>query len=179
MAPPAVQNPVFIPAANADAFWENLVDVLDDYFRIAREDRVRQVGDVLTEGRIDTYPRTGATILEPWRKDSVGRFQRWEATLQTIRRRAQARVIPSAGGFLVEVLVEKEQEALDRPEQATAVSAGLRLGETLDSQPQSKLGGDPLTVGWIPLGRDVVLEQTILTELTRRLGAGQPAPAAY
>ena len=177
--PPAIQNPVFIPAANSDVFWESLVDVLDDYFRIAHEDRVRQVGDVLTEGRIDTYPKTGATVLEPWRKDSVGRYQRWESTLQTIRRRAQARVIPSAGGFLVEVQVEKEQEALDRPEQATAASAGLRLGETLDRQPAGRLGGGPITLGWIPLGRDVILEQTILIELTRRLSAGQPPAAPY
>jgi hypothetical protein len=153
-----------------------LVDVLDDYFRIAHEDRVRQVGEVLTEGRIDTFPRTGATVLEPWRKDSVGRFQRWEATLQTIRRRAQARVIPSAGGFLVEVIVEKEQEALDRPEHATAASAGLRLGETIDNQPRVSLTDDPHTLGWVPLGRDVILEQAILMELTRRIGTAQPAP---
>jgi hypothetical protein len=179
VAPPAVQNPVFIPAADSDVFWEMLVDVLDNYFRIAHEDRVRQVGDVLTEGRIETYPKTGATVLEPWRKDSVGRFQRWESTLQTIRRRAQARVIPSAGGFLVEVQVEKEQEALDRPEQATAASAGLRLGESIDRQPAIGLGEDPHTLGWIPLGRDVILEQTILMELTRRLGVAQPAPVTY
>jgi hypothetical protein len=179
VAAPAVQNPVFIAGNNSDVFWEALVDVLDDYFRIVHEDRVRQVGDVLTEGRIDMYPKTGATVLEPWRKDSVGRFQRWESTLQTIRRRAQARVIPTAGGFLVEVIVEKELEALDRPEHATAASAGLRLGETIDRQPAGSLRDDPHTLGWIPLGRDTILEQTILMELTRRVGAAQPAAPTY
>jgi hypothetical protein len=38
------------------------VDAVDDYFRIEREERVRLIGGVLTEGRIDTFPITGSTV---------------------------------------------------------------------------------------------------------------------
>ncbi len=65
-----------------------VVDVVDDYFRVEHEDRVRLVGDLLTEGRLDTYPRNASTIFEPWNTDSVTPYERWQATLQSMRRRA-------------------------------------------------------------------------------------------
>ena len=34
-------------------------------FKIEREDRVRSINGVLTEGRIDTRPTNSSTILEP------------------------------------------------------------------------------------------------------------------
>jgi hypothetical protein len=40
----------------------------------------------------------GATILEPWRGDSVGWDERWEATLQSIRRIATMRLSPDSAG---------------------------------------------------------------------------------
>ncbi|MCE9544966.1 MAG: hypothetical protein K8T25_05530 [Planctomycetia bacterium] len=171
-----IPNPLHVPATNSETFWELLVDVIDTDFRISKEERIRQVGDVLTEGRIDTYPRTGSTILEPWRGDSVGYAQKLEATLQTIRRRAQVRVIPEAGGFLVEITVEKELENLSHPEQATAASSSGDLGESNDRR-TSPLGKGPVTIGWIPRGRDVALEQTLLAELMTRLGMTQPGAA--
>ena len=103
--PPAIANPTVIPANNPELFWEGLADVIDDYFRIKREDRVREVGDVLVEGRLETHPLTGATVLEPWRKDSVGAANRLESTLQTIRRIGYVRVVPTTGGYLVELQV--------------------------------------------------------------------------
>ncbi|MFM8705992.1 MAG: hypothetical protein ACKOHG_19485 [Planctomycetia bacterium] len=36
------------------------------------EQRVIFSNGVPAEGRIDTYPQTGATLLEPWRRDSIG-----------------------------------------------------------------------------------------------------------
>ena len=65
-------NPLFVPVSNQDWAWEQIVDVVDDYFRIERENRVQLVGNVVTEGRIDTFPQVGATWLEPHRPDSVG-----------------------------------------------------------------------------------------------------------
>ena len=66
------ENPMLLPVADAECAWETVVDVVDDYFKIEREEPVRVVGDVLTEGRLDTYPKVAATILEPWHADSAG-----------------------------------------------------------------------------------------------------------
>jgi hypothetical protein len=104
-------NQIHVPVANRDFTWEQIVDVVDDYFTIQRERQVQIVGDVLTEGRIDTLPRIGATILEPHREDSVGRYNRWESTFQTIRRTATVRVIPDATGYLIDVSVQSLEEA--------------------------------------------------------------------
>ena len=78
---------------------------------------------MLTEGRIDTYPVTGATLLEPWRGDSVTNYDRLEATLQSIRRRCFVRVIPEPASYLIDVQVFKELEDLPRPTMSTAGAA--------------------------------------------------------
>ncbi|MEM9351749.1 MAG: hypothetical protein AAGA92_01935 [Planctomycetota bacterium] len=165
---PTGPNPVFVPVANQDFTWEQVVDSVDDFFRVESERRVELVGDVITEGSIVTFPRIGATIVEPHRRDSVGRFNRWQSTLQTIRRGAVVRVIPDRGGWLVEVIVQKELEDLPRPEGATAGAATLRNDSSLDprlSQDVSKLrfGGE-----WIPIGRDIALEQEMLERIRER-----------
>lgn len=36
------------------------------------------------------------------------------------------------------------------------------------------VGGQPVSIGWIPLGRDVALEQTILGQLQARFGGQAP-----
>src|SRR5207249_3562153 len=78
-----IQNPLFIPPVDRELLWNQTVDAIDDYFRIEREDRVRQIGGVLTEGRIDTFPTTGSTIFEPWRVDSTPGYEKVHATLQS------------------------------------------------------------------------------------------------
>ena len=170
VAPPQTMvNPLFITAVDQDFLWNELVDTVDDYFRIEREQRMRQIGDVLTEGQLDTIPTVGSTLLEPWRSDSVPGYEKLHSTLQSIRRRATVRVTPEAAGYLIFVHVAKELEAVDKPEHASVGTSLIRHDETLISP----LGGRPrlrtLTAGWIPLGRDVELEQRIISELCGRL----------
>jgi hypothetical protein len=148
---------------------------VDDYFRIEREERVRLIGGVLTEGRIDTFPITGSTIFEPWRRDSTPGYEKFHATFQSIRRRALVRVIPTDGGYLLDVAVQKELEDLDKPEHATAGGATLRHDGSLVRQ-EGASGRYSATLGWIPLGRDVTLEQRILADLRARLDVGTLAP---
>jgi hypothetical protein len=165
----AAENPIFVPAVDREFLWLQIVDTTDDYFRIVREDRVRVVGGVLTEGRIATAPTVGATYLEPWRRDSTPGFERLESSLQSIRRRAEVRVMPVADGYTVEVAVFKELEDVSRPEHATVGSATLRHDGSLvrtTSDPDTL----PITLGWIPLGRDPSLELQILSEIRGRLG---------
>jgi hypothetical protein len=166
-------NPIVVPVTNEEVAWDQIADVMSDYFTIAREQRARRDGEVWTEGRIETAPLDGATWLEPFRKDSVGSFNRWESTFQTIRRRAVVRVIPDAAGYLVEVIVEKELEDLPNPEKATAGAAVFR-GENSESLPSQRLEqvsrtrSSPL---WLQLGRDPLLEQRILADIQARFGA--------
>ena len=167
-------NPMLLPVADAECAWETVVDVMDDYFKIEREEPVRIVGDILTEGRLDTYPKIAATILEPWHADSVGSQARIESTLQSIRRRAVVRVMPAEGGYWVDVAVFKELEDVRRPEHATAGAATLRYDGSL-TRVVNPVGEQQINRGWIPQGRDTALEQRILGHLLARCGqAGLP-----
>jgi hypothetical protein len=167
--PIASENPALLPNLDRDLLWQHLVDVVDDYFTIDREEPVRLIGNVLTEGRIDTFPEIGSTYFEPWRRDSANSYEKLESTLQTIRRQATVRVIPTAGGYLADVTVFKELEDLARPEHATTGAATLRHDTSLDRVVQP-IGDQPVLKGWIPLGRDLALEQRILAQLRNRLG---------
>ena len=162
----AVGNPLFVPVSNQDWAWEQIVDVVDDYFRIERENRVQLVGNVLTEGRIDSFPQIGATWLEPHRPDSIDWESRWESTF---RRRAVLRVVPEQTGYLVDIAVYKDLEDLPRPERSTAGATTFRNDDSLRSRLGEDVNRTRLAQNWIPLGRDPLLEQQILGEIHARL----------
>jgi len=170
-----VQNPLLAPVADREFLWNQVVDTVDDYFRIEREERVKLVGGVLTEGRIDTYPTIGSTLLEPWAQDSTPGYERLHATLQSIRRRVLVRVVPARGGYLIDVTVHKEKEELTKAEHATVGGTVRKHGGLLQvpgADPLPSDGapmGNAATLGWIPLGRDFSLEQRMLRELRGRL----------
>jgi hypothetical protein len=170
--PPPQTNPTLIASMDRDFVWDQIVDVVDDYFRIQKEERVRLVGDLLTEGRLDTYPRGAATLLEPWSKDSATPYDRLEATLQSQRKRALVRVIPDQAGFLVEVQVFKELEDVASPDTGAVSLANpqaLRNDNSLQ-RVTNPVGGAQPTLGWIGLGRDPALEQVILARIQERIG---------
>jgi hypothetical protein len=171
-------NQIHVPVANREWAWEQVVDAVDDYFRIERERQVQLVGDVLTEGRIDTFPMIGATIIEPHRGDSVGRYNRWESTFQTIRRRATVRVVPDATGYLIDVVVEKDLEDLPHPENSTAGAATFRNDSSLPTNRDEPVSPIKLAGNWILLGRDPALEQRMLADIQCRLSpqAGPQQP---
>ncbi len=178
-----IDNPLFLPPLDPEFVWNQLVDAVDDHFRIEREERVRMIGGILTEGRIDTFPTVGSTLLEPWRSDSTPGYEKLHATLQSIRRRATVRLIPTEGGSLVDVVVQKELEDLDKPEHATAGGATMRHDGSLVRR-EAMPGRFSVTLGWIPIGRDCSLEQKILKDISARLDvpvmssgfAGPPIP---
>lgn len=167
------QNPLPVTCGNGEFVFNQVVDSVDDFFMIDREELPRQVGDVITEGRIDTFPETTSTLLEPWRGDAVTGYDRLEATLQSMRRRAVVRVIPYEQGYLVDVQVYKELEDVRQPEYSTAGAATLRFDSSVErfTQPVS---GAPVSVGWIPQGRDVGLEQRILLSIQDRMANPPP-----
>jgi len=185
-------NPLRVPVGDRDQAWEEIISVVQEYFQVDHEERVRLAGDILTEGRIDSKPLIAATLLEPWRGDSVTFRDKLDATLQTIRRRANLRVIPAdQNSFLIELTVVKELEDLRRPQTtygtATFQTENLSLDRISNplpglpdrpafatasqaaTPPPGKLDQALPTEKWIPLGRDPHLEQEMLAQIQARL----------
>jgi hypothetical protein len=161
------ENPLFIPGSDRDLLWNQVVDSVDNYFKIKREVRVRVVGDVPLEGHLETFPTDGSTFLEPWRKDSTHGYEKLHATLQSVRRSAVVRVQPVQGGHVVDVVVQKELEDLARPEYASAAQMPLRKPQSVTRESAEALN-QSMPMGWIPVGRDTSLEQRILKEIHDR-----------
>ena len=183
--PVSYENPALLRIANPEEVWNGVVEVISDYFRIEREDPVRSLGCTLTEGRIDTFPKPGATLLEPWDHDSANSYERLESTFQSIRRYAVVKVIPAQnGGFWVDVAVFKELENLRQPEHATAGAVILRndISPNRIGSLDLPSGGNPdkpsgLNQSWIPQGRDTAAEQLILGQILHRFTPeGKPIP---
>ena len=162
-------NPVFLPVTDHEFVWETMVDVVDDYFQIKQEEPGRLLGNVLTEGRLDTLPAVGSTIFEPWRRDSASRYEKLQSTLQSIRRHAVVRVVPAEGGHLVDVAVYKELEDVVEPQNPSAGTATFRHDSSL-TRVVNPVGSQEINAGWIPKGRDTALEQRILGQLIERAG---------
>jgi hypothetical protein len=175
---PAVQlpNPLEVPVAEPEMAWNELVDAVDDFFPIAREERVRVIGGVATEGRIETKVVTGATRFEFFRRDATPGFERWLGTFQSIRRQAEVRVTATVTGYAIHVVVRKELEDVDRPEMSLVGSAVQRHDGTLVRPGGSRVGG-AVSLGWIPIGRDIALEQTILAAIQARMTQAEIPPA--
>ena len=163
-----VPNPVQLPPASDKFVWMQLVDTIDDYFHISREQPVQNSGGIVLDGRIETAYRPGASVLEPWRRDSTPGFERLQSTLQSIRRKATVIVKPRGAAYTLEVIVQKELEDTDRTQYATETTATRRHDGTLLRQ-EDQYDDGPQTLGWISLGRDATLEQAILRDLYGRL----------
>lgn len=148
--------------------WSQVIDTVDDYFRVVREQPLQASRDIVLEGRVETAYRTGSSLFEPWRKDSTKGFERLQSTLQSIRRRAIITVRPEAGGYTVMVQVDKEIEDVDHEQFASEGAVTSRLdGSVVENG--DFLDDEPRTLGWISLGRDVTLEQQILQEIVSRV----------
>lgn len=177
----AYPNPMLVPSRDAEAVWENVVDVVDDYFRIdvPETEPVRLAAGLFTEGRLRTFPEVASTLLEPWRQDSADTYEKLESTLQSIRRQARVRVVPANEGFWIEVAVFKELEHVAQPAHASAGAATFRNDSSL-TRVISAVGEQEIHEGWIPMGRDPALEQRILAQLHERFGLVAPTlpPAA-
>jgi hypothetical protein len=155
--PMMVSNPIFVPASSQHGAWERTVDVLHDFhFPIARENRL--------DGVIETDYRVGSNVLEPWHGDSVGWNNRWESTLQSIRRKVRVDLTPVEGGYLVGVEAFKEQEDLLGVAENTAGAATFRKNTPLQRNLDVVVGQSSPS-GWIALGRDAELEQAILGQM--------------
>ena len=158
MAPkPLCENPMVVPVTDFDTVWRETVAVLDEYFDIRSENRLART--------IVTDPIIGATLLEPWRGDSVGLDDRLESTLQTMRRFALVQIKEVPGrGYSVNVEVMKELENMAKPDRQTAGRAVFNNDFPIN-RTREIVGPVPIPISWIPRGRDTRLEQVILNRI--------------
>lgn len=163
-----VPNPLELPPANDVFVWSQVIDAVDDYFRIVREQPVQNSDGIILDGTVETSYQIGASLLEPWRKDSTAGFERLQSTLQSIRRRATVTVRPRGAAYTIEVIVQKDLEDTDRSQYATESTAAVRHDGTIVRQ-EDGYDDSPQTLGWIPLGRDASLEQVILRDIFGRI----------
>ena len=154
---PVSDNPLVVPTADLDVIWRETVAALDEYFDIRSENRLART--------IVTDPAIGATLLEPWRGDTIGFHEKLESTMQTTRRFAKVQIDPVPGrGYSIKLEVLKELEFLPRPERQTAARAVFNNDFPVN-RTREIVGPVPVPYFWIPRGRDSKLEQVILNRI--------------
>jgi hypothetical protein len=163
----ALGNPLFVPITDPQCISDLTAEVIDDYFRISKEEPVHLIGNTLTEGHIETVPEVSPTIFEPWRRDTASFDQRVENSLQTYRRRAVVRILPAENGHWIDVAVILELADMPKPDHASSGAATFRYDSSF-SRVENPVGEEIAPVGWISKGRDTVLEQRILGHLLYR-----------
>lgn len=155
--PPPLPNPLPVPSGDFDAVWNKTVAQVNRHFPIASENRLART--------IRTDSESTGTILEPWTGDTATFYDRFEATLQTMRRFAVVHLEPApAGGYLIKVEVFKELEDMAKPASQPAGRAAY-YNDFPINRTREVVGTVQAPIGWIPAGRDPNMEQRILAEI--------------
>jgi hypothetical protein len=155
------ENPLYLPQGPQpevyDKIFQKALDIVDDFFEIAYSNRF--------EGRIESQPTVAPGLEQPWKPGSPDFQQRLLASLQSIRHRCILLITTAReGGYYINVKVLKELEDLPNPMRATAGSASFDLVSTIERQ-YEVIEQPVYESGWIPIGRDLKLEQVILERL--------------
>jgi hypothetical protein len=153
------ENPLYIPQGpmSYEKVFTKVLDVVDDFWEVAYSNRY--------DGRIETHPTVAPGLEQPWKPGSPDFYQRLLAFFQSIRHRCIV-VITTAddGGYYIDVKVLKELEDLPTPMRATAGASSFRMNSTIERQ--FEVIEQPIyEPNWIPIGRDLKLEQVILERL--------------
>lgn len=155
------ENPLYLPQGPQpevyDKIFQKALDVVDDFWEIAYTNRY--------EGRIETQPSVAPGLEQPWKPGSPDFYQRLLANFQSIRHRCIVLISTAdEGGYYIDVKVLKELEDLPAPVRATAGANFWRMNSTIERQ--FEVIEQPIyEANWIPIGRDLKLEQVILDRL--------------
>jgi hypothetical protein len=156
------QNPVFIPLG-IEAYgqvFENCLRVLGDYgFEILEPNRYF--------GTIECLPRVSPGLGLFMKPGSPDVRDRLLSTTQSYRHRVSVRIQEAVnGGYFIAVTARKELEDVPRPIRATVGAAVFRNEPSVERQFEVI---DPtfFESNWIPVGRDVPLEQEIIRRLKK------------
>ncbi len=168
---PRVADPVGTPdeptgrpgCAAFDDVYERLLDALDDEFEIVPGSRYSR--------EIRTFPRVAPGYEQPWKPGSPDPAERWNATLQSIRHFAVARIEGAEGGYRVTVEVYKELETVGLPMNPLGGPAVFRSAPVADRTFDTLTTPGTAERQWSPAGpaphRDFAFEQKILKKVMR------------
>jgi hypothetical protein len=153
---PAAENPMYLPQGPLSyaKVYEHILDVLDGIWEIGYTNRY--------EGRIETLPAIAPGLEQPWKPGSPDFPQRLYASLQTVRHRCVVLITTADdGGYFIDLKVYKELEDMPLPIRSTAGMATFQNPSTVERQFEVI---EPVVIetNWIPIGRDVKLEQVLL-----------------
>lgn len=166
-------NTVIVTCCNPTVLWESLVTPVRKYFPIQKEDPCRQMGCIVSPGKLITGRTIGSSVFEPWKRDSVGIRQRWESTIQTISRKAVIDVAPqdfNTNTYSIKVEVIKEIENNPHPDTSRTGQGNYFLSDSRRTftdpivSPEDETG-----LTWIEKGRDPLLEQRLLAEIEQSI----------
>lgn len=163
-APAAPNGPtsVVMTLPDRDAFLDAAMTTLRRYdLEPARVDRA--------SGEVVTVPTVSAQWFEFWRRDALGPYQALEASLHTIQRIVKIRAAPSdAGGEEYDVSVEVQKARYSAAErQVTTASGALAIYSQQLPTIDGRRGPDAADAHWVPLGRDALMEEFLLNELSQ------------
>jgi hypothetical protein len=159
-----VDNPVYLPLGpnSYGMVFEQVLTVVGEYAEIRYSNRY--------DGQILTFARISPGLEQFWKPGSPDFYQRLEATFQTIRHRGEVLIQAAEdGGYFVHVTVYKDLEDIPKPIRATAGTAAFRSDNTVERQFEVIDASVVPETNWIPLGRDVPMEQAILHQIKKCL----------
>lgn len=165
-APMASTAPVSAAQGQFEAAWGATLDVLTQYeFRVDRQDRY--------QGIISTYPVTGKSWFEFWRKDGATAYDTCESSIQTIYRSAVVHVIRVADSDEYNVQVEVKVARSDRPNmQISNTSEAMGLFRAAEGGRLNKYllaYGEGMDLTPVPLPNDANLAGKIKAEIDKRM----------
>jgi hypothetical protein len=158
-----VENPLYLPLGpnSYGMVFERVLSVIGDYAEIRYSNRY--------DGQVMTFGKVSPGLEQFWKPGSPDFYQRIEATFQTIRHRGEVLIQAAEdGGYFVHVTVYKDLEDIPRPLRSTAGAASFRSDNTVERQ-YEVIDASVLDSNWIPLGRDVPMEQAILHKIKKCL----------
>lgn len=144
---------------------------IDDTLTMLREldfppDRVDREAGTISAG-----PSTGGQWFEIWRRDVHGGYQILESSIHTIRREVGIRIEQvsehdDSDEYRVSVEVSKfRYSAPDR--QVTTASSALEIFSERLPTTEGLRHSRSASSGWVPLGRDGLLENALLARIAR------------
>ncbi|HUV39204.1 MAG TPA: hypothetical protein VMY39_06295 [Planctomycetota bacterium] len=159
-APPQPTPSAEVTSDSYDRLWDATVAVVEQHFDlfVRRKD----------EGYIVSTYKRGEPLPEDLKRDAQTCYDATEEFLHVVRRRLTARVTEQKPGLYavrLEVIRERQGYVPPTPDYATYSLYDRQQTSLNDAADQTN------TVTWRPLGRDVYLENTLLTRIRDRVGA--------
>jgi hypothetical protein len=178
---PPLDNPVLIRQAPAEGVCENPIlvspgaptalsykEVFERVIDVLGANRFTILAANPYQGVILTVPRIAPGYEQIWKAGNPDPRSRLMATFQSIRQTVVVEIRPGErGGYLVNVVAEKELEDVARPSRVTVGNAVFQELPTVDRQLEVVGPAASVYSGrqWFKIGRDFALEQQILAAL--------------